>query len=221
MDETGKTRRCCKNYFVKKFCCIILLLSFNHPVFSQNIDVNILKSVNVHRNQSLDGAMKTITASYLPVAAGFPTVMVAAGLIAHNKKLTYNGLELYASAITSWLSTQVIKTIINRKRPAETYSFIDPYKNLHGKSLPSGHTSAAFAFATSISLEYKKWYVVVPAYIWASLVAYSRMHLGVHYPTDVLGGMLVGAGSAYLCYHLRKVIERNHNKHKETKPLQQ
>ena len=218
MDEKSSISFPNKNKFLKKYSYIVLLFVQTN-IYAQNIDINILKGVNVHRNQSLDGTMKTITASYIPVAAGFPSLMVAGGLISHNKKLTYDGLELYASVITNWLSTQVIKAIVNRKRPAETYTYIEPYKNLRGHSFPSGHTSTAFAFATTVSLEYKKWYVVVPAYTWASLVGYSRMHLGVHYPSDVLGGMIIGAGSSYLCFSLRKLIEANYRKKKESKQL--
>ena len=192
---------------MRKFFCIILFFGAGAAVFSQNTDINILKSVNVHRNRSLDGAMKTITDSYFPVAAGIPSVMVAGGLIAHNKKLIYNGLELTAGGIINLLLTKTIKAVANRDRPAQTYSFIEPYEDLHGYSFPSGHTSIAFSLAAAISLEYKKWYVVVPAFTWASLVGYSRLHLGVHYPSDVLGGILVGSGSAWLCHVLRKKIE--------------
>lgn len=210
-----------KNNFLKKYLFIIPALFIPATVAAQNIDVNILKSINVHRNQSLDGTMKAITASYLPVATGLPTLMVAGGLLSHNKKLIYNGLELYASGMINLLITQAVKTAVNRKRPAETYSFIEPYKNLRGHSFPSGHTSTAFAVATTLTLQYKKWYVAVPAYTWASLVGYSRMHLGVHYPSDVLGGIIVGAGSSYLCFRLRKLIENNYRKGKEAKQLPQ
>ncbi|HMX78072.1 MAG TPA: phosphatase PAP2 family protein, partial [Chitinophagaceae bacterium] len=62
----------------------------------------------------------------------------------------------------------------------------------------------AFATATSLTLITKKWYVAVPAYSWASLVGYSRMYLGVHYPADVLGGALLGTGSAFLSYKINQ-----------------
>lgn len=205
---------------MKKFyCTVIFLLLANVLVFSQNIDINILKTIHVHRNQSLDEGMKTITDSYIPVSVGVPGIMMATGLLSDNKKLTYDALEIYAGIVAGWLLTESAKRIVDRKRPSETYSFIQPYKNLHGHSFPSGHTSTAFSFATSISLEYKKWYVVVPAYTWASLVAYSRMHLGVHYPSDVLGGIIIGAGTAYLCHYFRNKLEKNYNNHHSTAPL--
>ena len=72
--------------------------------------------------------------------------------------------------------------------------------------MPSGHTALAFALATSAALEYKKWYVAVPAFLWASAVGYSRMYLGVHYFSDVLTGAAVGVGSAYLARYLVKII---------------
>ena len=58
----------------------------------------------------------------------------------------------------------------------------------------------AFATATTLTLECKKWYVAVPAYAWAAGVGYSRMYLGEHYPSDVIAGAVVGAGSAWLSH---------------------
>jgi membrane-associated phospholipid phosphatase len=57
-----------------------------------------------------------------------------------------------------------------------------------------------------LSLNYPKWYVVVPSYAWASLVGYSRMAIGMHYPSDVLIGALVGSASSFLVYKLRKPV---------------
>jgi membrane-associated phospholipid phosphatase len=53
---------------------------------------------------------------------------------------------------------------------------------------------------------------VVPAYTWASAVGYSRMHLGVHYPSDVLAGALLGAGSAWVTYKLNKWLQQTYLK---------
>jgi membrane-associated phospholipid phosphatase len=61
-------------------------------------------------------------------------------------------------------------------------------------SMPSGHTTFAFALATSWSLSAGRWYVTAPALTWASGVALSRVWLGVHYPSDILVGVLLGGG---------------------------
>lgn len=84
----------------------------------------------------------------------------------------------------------------NRKRPFVTYPDLITKKSEAGSpSFPSGHTSQAFATATSLSLAYPKWYVIAPSLLWAGAVGYSRMELGVHYPSDVLVGALIGIGS--------------------------
>lgn len=83
-----------------------------------------------------------------------------------------------------------------------TYPEIENATVESSPSFPSAHTSFSFSLATSVSLAYPEWYVIAPAYLWAGAVGYSRMHLGVHYPSDVLVGAVIGAGSTYLSYRL-------------------
>ena len=82
-----------------------------------------------------------------------------------------------------------------------------------GESFPSGHTSSAFCTATELALRYHTWYVIVPSYLFATSVAWARMYQGVHYPSDVLAGAVVGAGSAWLGWKLQKWMQgRPHKK---------
>jgi len=100
---------------------------------------------------------------------------------------------------------ELLKPIVHRTRPGDAYpNEIFPNSATHGGSFPSGHTTLAFATATTIALENKKWYIVVPAYIWAGSVGYSRMYLGKHYPSDILAGTVIGIGGAYLGRWLTK-----------------
>jgi undecaprenyl-diphosphatase len=66
----------------------------------------------------------------------------------------------------------------------------------------SGHAANSFALATIISLLFRKKWVTTGLLIWASLVSYSRIYLGVHYPGDILGGALIGVFLGGLIYAL-------------------
>ncbi len=136
--------------------------------------------------------------------------------------------------IEALLNNVLLKNLIARTRP---YDEIEGLVNLVGKqsdySFPSGHTGAAFAVAGAMlvvalfglpmiektgefkredpSLTFKLISVILIMY--ATLLAFSRMYVGVHYPTDVLCGLLLGLGTsavAYLIYQvaIKKIHER-------------
>ena len=187
-------------------CTIFFLLSFV-IVSSQNIDFNILKQVNSNRNKALDPTFKAITNSAIPISIATPVVLYSIGMIQKDslikKKAVFVGETFLVSAFITLASKQIIK----RERPYNRYLELDPVVFENSYSMPSGHTSIAFATATSLSLAYPKWYVIAPSFVWAGSVGYSRMHLGVHYPSDVLVGALVGAGSAWLCKELNERLQ--------------
>jgi len=76
----------------------------------------------------------------------------------------------------------------------------------HDFSFPSGHTLASFEAATVLAIHNKKW--GIPALILASLIAFSRLYLYVHYPTDVLFSVAMGIGFGFLgVFVIKKVAE--------------
>ena len=191
----------------KKIRAFLLLFCFlcmaGTGAYAQNADINILKKINLERNRSLDGGMKFITNSSEPLSLVLTAGILAKGYLSKNREYKNKGWEMAASGATAFVLAQGMKIIINRSRPIVKYPFIDAYdRSLTQHSFPSGHTTAAFNTATTLSLEFKKWYIVVPAYLWAATVGYSRLHLGVHYPSDVLAGAITGAGSAYLTHKI-------------------
>lgn len=184
----------------------LFLRSFS--TFAQNLDIDILKDINQDRNQNLDKPFNSISKSVYPLSFAFPISLLGSGLIKKDKNLQRQGITSLATLAISMGTTYSLKKIINRDRPYITYPNIQPYYIENDPAFPSGHTTAAFSTATSLSLTVKKWYVVVPAYTWAGAVAYSRLHLGVHYPSDVLVGAVIGAGSAWLCYKANRWLQR-------------
>ncbi|MEQ1531779.1 MAG: phosphatase PAP2 family protein, partial [Methylococcales bacterium] len=89
----------------------------------------------------------------------------------------------------------ILKNSLKRNRPQAALenfrSIITPSDQF---SFPSGHTSAAFMMATLISYFIPA--LMIPLFSWAALVGFSRVILGVHFPTDTLVGVALGVGSA-------------------------
>lgn len=197
---------------MKKFNCIIFLFLSIVLGNAQNLDVDLLKKININRNTDLDPTFKTITNSAVSISIATPVVIYSIGLIQKDSLMKQKALFIGESFLASALITTVLKDVIRRERPYVKHPEIQPLSLEGSYSMPSGHTSTAFATATSLSMAYPKWYVVVPSFVWASSVGYSRMHLGVHYPSDVFIGAIVGSSSVYVTRKLNQWLDRKYNK---------
>ena len=205
--------------FKKTFLFTCLFSILIHFSFAQNFDINVVKSINQNESNFKNNFFKTTAQSVIVFNIAAPVAVFTAGLIKHDKQLQKDAVYMAGGFIVSAVVTQAMKKIIQRDRPFVTYPFIIKRDAGGGYSMPSGHTSAAFCTATSLSLLFPKWYVIAPAYLYASAVGYARMYQGVHYPTDVLAGAIVGAGSAWLAYKAEKWIDKKHHKNKTTAPV--
>ncbi len=109
-------------------------------------------------------------------------------------------LYILLSIAIAGLISAVLKRILLVPRPYEIDARIIQFSVGGSYSLPSGHTTEAFASAVALMLLFPKWYVIVSLFCWASLVALSRIYLGVHYPFDILVGMLIGSSISVSFY---------------------
>lgn len=105
------------------------------------------------------------------------------------------GAMLFSSALAAFSIElplyKLVKHVVRRSRPCNVLSPAEPGVRVRDRfSFPSGHTAGAFLMATVVS----SFYPLISAvfFAWAALVGLSRIYLGVHYPTDVLAGMVVG-----------------------------
>ena len=191
----------------------IFFISLNLALYGQNADIDLLKSINLNRNKNLDNAFIGISNSVAPASIALPIGLLCTGIIKHDSTLKNKAVCVGASLIVAAGITTGLKYAVNRTRPFVTYPEIDKAMAAGSPSFPSGHTSDAFATATSLSLAFPKWFVIAPSFLWACSVGYSRMDLGVHYPTDVANGAIIGAGTSFLCYKANKWLsKRNHRK---------
>lgn len=186
-------------------CFIWCLHLFVPAANSQNIDIDVLKSINPQYPEA--GFWKTASSSYILVCGTATLGELTYALIKNDKGLRYQSCEMLVALGINIVSTYGLKSLFQRNRPHDQYpSEIFILTASKGYSFPSGHTSLAFATATSLTLSHKKWWVAVPAYLWASCVGYSRMYLGKHYPSDVIAGAVVGAGSSLVSHWLGKKL---------------
>lgn len=197
---------------MNKISCTFFFLLSVFIASSQNIDIDILNKINSNRNATLDPTFKAITNTAVPLSIATPVVLYSIGLIKKDSLIKQKALIVGETFLASAFITLASKKIIKRERPYLRYAQLEPVVFENSYSMPSGHTSTAFATATSLSLAYPKWYVIAPSFIWAGSVGYSRMHLGVHYPSDVLVGALVGSGSAYLTSKANQWLNKNRKK---------
>ncbi|MFB0907423.1 MAG: membrane-associated phospholipid phosphatase [Spirosomataceae bacterium] len=176
--------------------------------FSQNYEVRLLNDLSLRRTETQSKNLQLITDAADYVALGSIATQIGVGLLSKNKKVAEKGLLSSVALLGTYGVGYLLKKGINRPRPYETHPFINNYRIENDESFPSGSTAVAFSMATSLTVNYPKWYVAVPAYGFATAVGYSRMRLGAHYPTDVLAGAAIGAGSVWVTHKLNKWVRK-------------
>lgn len=176
---------------------------------AQSIDLRILESINPRYPNSQFWKYDSFSAyAFTGAAIAGPLIY---GFTSGDDAAKHQSYEIITGIALSTIVMEGLKISINRTRPGDAYpGLIFPVDPAHGQSFPSGHTSLAFATATELTIQYKKWYVAVPAFIWAGSVGYSRMYLGKHYPSDVLGGAVVGVGGGLASHWINEKLFKHY-----------
>ncbi len=102
------------------------------------------------------------------------------------------------------INNGILKTLVDRTRPYDAVNGLVPLvERMHDSSFPSGHTSISFSVAMIYYFMLDK-RIGIASLVLATLIGFSRLYVGVHYPTDVLAGCIVGIGSACLVWYVYK-----------------
>lgn len=192
----------------KIFVILIIILGTKTTIYPQTIDKSIIKSIHSERNIKLDGIMKTISNSTYLILPAIPAGLFINYLQCDCEDKLFNSIEIGSAIVITGGLSLLLKEIIQRPRPFNKLDFAQNIGNESGFSMPSMHTSTAFSLATTLTLIEPKWYVALPAYLWATAVAYSRIHLGVHYFSDVIIGAIIGTGISFATNAVMKSLKK-------------
>ncbi|WP_367397310.1 phosphatase PAP2 family protein [Clostridium sp. MSJ-8] len=155
----------------------------------QSFDFSILDYIRENLSNSLlDNVMPLFT--HLG-DAGIIWIIITVYLLIIKKYRKYGVIMLLALGLDVLVCNVLLKELVGRARPFEVRPYIDIIINKpKDPSFPSGHTAIAFAAASVLCYMDRR--TGIFAIIIASIIAFSRLYLYVHYPTDVLAGIIVG-----------------------------
>lgn len=177
--------------------CLNFLFLGLSPFFQalQEIDLRILEAINHNGIKSLDHFFIFITSIATVVTYSISVILLLYSYIIKRFLLQRKSLMVFSSLLVTSGIIDALKHVVNRARPFITDSSIHNLANVSTASFPSGHTGEVFALATVVTLLFhqQNW-IIFTAWVWAFLVAYTRLVLGVHYPSDVLASMIIGIG---------------------------
>ena len=171
----------------------------------KSFDDYLIKLINDRiKNNFLDKFMYRVTDLG---GAIFSTIFSFVLVLFGNDSIRLIGLEALTVLGLSQIVVQGLKLVLSRERP---YTIIEQLHtfgiNLKDYSFPSGHTTASFSIATVLALNIPG--IILLTYFIAMIIGVSRIYLGVHYPTDVVAGIILGIGSSIIVHtYLLQYIE--------------
>jgi undecaprenyl-diphosphatase len=176
--------------------------------FLYSLDVGVFRFVNVGLSSWLGDQIWPVLTDYdkIPVVR---IVLVALWLLlvvkGGKRGRTAALMLIVVLIISDQFSSFVVKPLVERARPCHFVNGVQVVQDVHlivgcggGKSFPSSHAVNNFALGTMFALFYPRWKYAF--WFWASIIALSRVFVGVHYPSDIVGGAIIGSLLALLVF---------------------
>jgi membrane-associated phospholipid phosphatase len=163
------------------------------------LDNSVQDYAQDHRSERGDEVSGTIRHfGQVEVFGTITAGVVAGGLISGNHEVTRTGLRLATTLVVAGATSTLAKLAFGRPRPADSFD-ADGYVPFSGQeAMPSGHTTMAFAFATTLADDIHRTWASVGLYTLAGGVAWSRINDNRHWLTDVVAGAAIGITSSKL-----------------------
>lgn len=173
-----------------------------------SLDVQLFYALhNLAGYSSLGDSLVIFFAEYVPFLVG--ASLIALLYFSHRSRMQqvqFFCVVAVSALIARVAIVEIIRYFIHRPRPFETMHF-QPLIPESSWSFPSGHATFFFAFAMAIYMHNKTWGVWF--FVAALIISIARIITGVHYPSDILGGAIVGSLTAYLVVRAVRYFNKN------------
>ncbi len=181
--------------------------------FLNTIDTKLFLFLNGLNTSFLDPIMWFITKK----ESWYPMYLIIIGFIIYRYKkrsLIIIPAIIILIALADQISVKLFKEVFERLRPSRVEELKDVIHLLHGKrggkyGFVSSHAANSFAAATFLALLFKRKIFTCSIIAWATIVSYSRIYAGVHYPGDVICGALLGIVIGIFVTKLREYADSN------------
>ncbi len=151
---------------------------------------------NRMKTKHLDGFMYKVTNLGGVLFISFTVILI---LIFGKNTYEYLGFEMLVSMMICQSIVYSLKAILSRERPYKILEHLNTFGiEMKDYSFPSGHSASSFSIATTIALNNPN--LAIYVFILAMIVGISRIYLGVHYPTDVAVGIILGVGISIIVH---------------------
>ncbi|RDV11503.1 phosphatase PAP2 family protein [Pontibacter diazotrophicus] len=167
----------------------------NHTYIA--IDTKISQGVQSSRVVEMDKIVMFITVTTYALCLLIPVLLYLYGKFRQQKVFKFMAFQVILALALNALLVGVVKYSINRPRPYTAVASVEQLASAGSPSFPSGHTACAFVVAATLCFMFKDRRLRFLVCLWAVSVAYSRLALGVHYPSDVLGSVIIGTLCAF------------------------
>lgn len=214
----GLRTKILRRYKPKVILCLILKMDYINVI--KSLDTGLFLFLNSLHNSFFDGFMYTFSQTYVwgPFYASVIYVLIK---VAKKDAIWLILALILCVVLADRVSSGIIKDLVQRLRPTRNPSLEGLVHIVNGYAggkygFVSSHAANTFGFAMLSSLLLRERVYVALVFLWAIVTSYSRIYLGVHYPLDILGGILVGFSAALFCFWLIKKFRKTALDHQFT-----